>query len=214
MKEVYIFDMDGVLVDSEAYYHKLRLEFLKKYDLSTPYTNINDYLGIDYDLEWKMLVQDSKQRPQLLPKFDSYWAENNINYSEYLNEQVPDFLAELKKAGKTVALASAGKLRGVNQMLDECDLRQYFDSVLSGENVRHNKPAPDIYLQSAQKLNVNPEQCIALEDSTIGISSAKSAGVETWAIEYPQYRVDQTAADHKFKGFGQVREYFQTLIGE
>lgn len=159
-----------------------------------------------------MLVQDPKKRQQLLPKFDSYWAENNINYNEYLNKQVPDFLVELKEAGKTVALASAGKLRGVNQMLDECNLRQYFDSVLSGENVRNNKPAPDIYLQSAQKLNVSPERCVALEDSTIGITSAKGAGIETWAIEYPQYRVDQSAADHKFEGFGQVREYFRTLI--
>lgn len=96
-------------------------------------------------------------------------------------------------------------------MLDECNLRQYFDSVISGENVNNNKPAPDIYLQSVQKLGLRSEQCVVIEDSTIGISAAKSAGIKTWAVKYPQYKIDQGQADRVFAGFGPLRQHFKNI---
>jgi beta-phosphoglucomutase-like phosphatase (HAD superfamily) len=82
---------------------------------------------------------------------------------------------------------------------------------LSGESVQNNKPAPDIYLKSVEKIGIDPIECVALEDSSIGINAAKNAGLETWALNYPGYSSDQSKADYVFNGFGEVCNYFEKV---
>ena len=208
MKKAYIFDMDGVIVDSEKYYHRQRLNFLKSQGLEPSVSDLKYYVGASFEAGWKMMVPDENLRYKLLPKFHQYFDDHAINYAEYIHDHVGDFLRTLKQNDLTVTLASAGGIGLIEQMLDQCHFRAYFDAVLSGEEVAHNKPAPDIYLESVRKIGLNPEQCVALEDSILGIQAAKTAGLETWALKYPEYQIDQSQADHVFNGFGEVLDYF------
>lgn len=207
--KAFIFDMDGVLVDSERYFYRLKLEFLKKMGEKPAVSSITDIVGLSADNGWKKLVPVDSKRAQLRPLFEKYRDQHMIDYPKYLNAEVPEFLSDIKNDGQTIALASAGYISGIEKMIRECNFGQYFSSVLSGEHVTNNKPALDIYLSSVQKLGLKPTECVAVEDSPVGIQAAKGAGLETWAIKYPYYQLDQHQADHVFAGFGQMRKYYQ-----
>lgn len=212
MKKAYIFDMDGVIVDSEKYYHRQRLNFLKEQGLKPGVSDLKYYVGASFKDGWKMMVPDEKLWDDLFPKFNQYFAKHKIDYAEYVHVHVGEFLKDLKRDHRTVTIASAGGAGNIYQMLDQCNFQPYFDSVLSGESVERNKPAPDIYLESARKIGCKPEECIALEDSVLGIRAAKTAGLETWALSYPEYQIDQSQADHVFNGFGEVRKYYSQIM--
>lgn len=208
MKAV-IFDMDGVLVDSERYFYRLKTDFLRQVGEEPGTKSITEIVGLSADNGWKRLVPDADKRAVLRPRFENYRHNHMIDYAEYLNDNVPEFLADLVNDGRQVALASAGYLTGINQMLAQCDLGQYFTAVMSGDQVAHNKPAPDIYQASLQQLGLTPADCVAVEDSPVGIQAAKSAGLETWAVRYPYYQLDQSQADQVLTGFGEIRKYYQ-----
>ncbi|WP_244469800.1 HAD family hydrolase, partial [Enterococcus cecorum] len=84
-----------------------------------------------------------------------------------------DFLEEIHAQKKKVALASASNPEHITLMLSQCQLSKYFDVVISGENVKRNKPFPDIYLKASEQLAVLPAECLVIEDSFNGILAAK-----------------------------------------
>lgn len=208
-KAGYIFDMDGVLVASEEYYFSIRMKFLREMNLPIYYSDINDYVGVDPKEEWEMMIPDPQQRTKLLPVFEAFWEKHPIDYRKCLNDQVPEFLADLRKMGKRVALASVGTDAEVNQMLTQCQLSSYIDVVLTGEDVTYSKPAPDIYLQALSSLDLKAGECVVIEDSQVGIKAAKAAKIETWAIQDPRLQIDQSQADQIFDGFGSIRDQLE-----
>lgn len=208
MKAV-IFDMDGVLVDSERYFYQLKTDFLRQAGEEPGVDNITEIVGLSADNGWEKLVPTAEKRAVLRPQFEDYRHSHMIDYAEYLNDNVAEFLADLVNDGRQVALASAGYLTGINQMLRQCELGQYFNMVMSGDQVANNKPAPDIYQASLQQLGLTAADCVAVEDSPVGIQAAKSAGLETWAVRYPYYQLDQSQADQVLTGFGEIRKYYR-----
>lgn len=209
LKTAYIFDMDGVLVDSEAFYFELRMQFLREHHLPNYYPDINAYLGVDPAVEWQMMIPDAAVRQQLSADFERFWAQHPIDYAACILPQVPELLLDLKQAGCRIALASVGALTEVEQMLTQCQLPVTFDVVLSAADVQQKKPAPDVYLAAIHQLKLTSRQCVAIEDSTVGIMAAKRAGLETWAIADPRYHVDQSQADRVFTGIGAVRDFIK-----
>ncbi|GBG94196.1 beta-phosphoglucomutase [Ligilactobacillus salitolerans] len=209
--KAFVFDMDGVLVDSERYFFQLKRQFLHEIGERPAVDNVTEVVGLSADSGWAKFVPQDDKRSKLRPLYEEYKKEHLIDYTKYLNADVPEFLADLKADGQVIALASAGYLSNIKQMLRQCELDHYFSSVMSGEHLKANKPAPDIYLQSAQKLGFSPAECVAVEDSPVGIQAAKSAGLETWAVKYPYYQLDQHQADRVFRGFGAMRDFYQKL---
>ncbi len=213
MKKAFIFDMDGVIVDSEKFYQQTRLGFLKSVGLQPGVKDLQPYIGASFSDGWKMMVPDTSLWGDLLPRYKKYFSDHPIYYPDYVHPHVTDFFKALKKAGKIVTLASAGNGTLIKQMIRQCHFEPYFAAVLSGEDVSKNKPAPDIYLTSVQNIGLKPEECVALEDSPVGIRSAKAAGLETWALKYPGYQMDQSKANKIFNGFEDVNDYFAEKIG-
>lgn len=105
--KAFIFDMDGVLVDSERYFYRLKLEFLKKMGEKPAVSSITDIVGLSADNGWKKLVPVDSKRAQLRPLFEKYRDQHMIDYPKYLNAEVPEFLSDIKNDGQTIALASA-----------------------------------------------------------------------------------------------------------
>lgn len=211
MKKAFIFDMDGVIVDSERFYHKQRMGFLELMGLESFVSDPRKYVGASFMDGWKMMVPDENMWGELLPKYKQYFKTHRINYADYVHPYVGKFLNDLKNEGMIATVASAGPRDSIVQMMDQCNFHKYFDSILSGESVQNNKPAPDIYLKSVEKIGIDPIECVALEDSSIGINAAKNAGLETWALNYPGYSSDQSKADYVFNGFGEVCNYFEKV---
>lgn len=195
MKKAVIFDMDGVLVDSEQYYFDRRMNFFHKLGLSPQNVQMSDYLGLGDKEGWVQLFPDKDQRENAQAQFTQYEAKHPVNFAPLLNPGVKDVLEYLQINGYSIALASAGVTAHINRMLEQCQLKGYFDLVEYGEKLTHNKPDPEIYTTVAQRLGLKPTECVVLEDSVNGIRAAESAKMETWAIKLRKYVIDQSQAD-------------------
>nr|WP_056969301.1 HAD family phosphatase [Lacticaseibacillus thailandensis] len=201
-----IFDMDGVLVNSEQFYFDRRMQFFREKNLHPGSTDIRDYLGMSNEQVWSALVPDDERRQQLHKEYLPYQASHPIDYARFMFPGVKPLLRYLKGHHVAVGLASAGIYGDIYRMLDECQITQYFTEVLSGEEVPHNKPEPDIYLRMVELLSIPAANCLVIEDSTNGIAAAKAAGLTTWAIDQSEYGVDQSRADRIVGSLDEVRK--------
>ncbi len=186
-----IFDMDGVIIDSEPLWEKAERILLAR-------------RGLDYDPIYRDKIVGLNQRDSgrllketfNLPETIEELLEERIGILLTLFDKelelVPNLLTilkGLKKSGFLLALASSSPLRVINFVLEKFSLNEFFSVVVSGESVELGKPAPDIYLYTANKLGVQPGECIVIEDSINGVKSAKSAGMVCIAI--PDKRLNQ-----------------------
>ena len=207
MYRAVIFDMDGVIVDSEAAYLKRRLDFFNRLGEIPEHTQLQDFVGLSNEAVWQQLVSDAKKRERLKRKYDQYQNENPIKYQKYLMPHVIDFLEEIHAQKKKVAIASASNPQHITLMLSQCQLSKYFDVVISGENVKRNKPFPDIYLKASEQLAVLPAECLVIEDSFNGILAAKRAKMDVWALKPQNYTIDQKSANCIFQNFIEMKEH-------
>lgn len=198
--------MDGVLIDSEPKYFSVLQEYVRSHGVVPNKVDFNHYIGTSDEAGWKMLISDEAQRENLRAGYYKYRRLHPISYKDILKPGVEALLESLRANGFKVALASATADDLVQRMLNECHIKEYFSLVISGESVRRNKPAPDIYLETMRRLGVGAEDCLVIEDSKNGIASDKAAGIETWAITHTDYTVDQSKADRVVSGMNEIRE--------
>jgi len=186
-----IFDMDGVMIDSEPLWEKAERILLARRGIDYNPTYRDKIVGLNQKDSGRLLKETFN-----LPETIEELLAERINlivriYEEEL-ELIPSLktiLKELKKSGFLLALASSSPLRVINLVLNRFSLNQFFSVVVSGESVEFGKPHPDIYLYTAKKLGVEPEECVVIEDSINGVKSAKSAGMLCIAI--PDKRLNQ-----------------------
>lgn len=188
-----IFDMDGVMIDSEPLWEKTERILLAR-------------RSIDYSPDYRDKIVGLNQRDSgrlLVDTFDlDETVEDIINerisiltsiYEKEL-ELIPalvPLLGQLAREGYRLAVASSSPLRVVTFVLDMFSLHNHFLTVVSGDSVGNGKPHPDIYLHTAEMLGVVPAECVAIEDSINGLRSAKGAGMYCIAIPDKRLTPDQ-----------------------
>lgn len=177
-----IFDMDGVILDSEKLYVRFWCEAGRFYgfpmeekhalsirSMARPLASekLKGVFGNSFDYE--------AVRTKRVELMDDYIEKNGIE----IKEGAKELLLYLTESGYKVALATATPPKRAERYLKIHDLYKYFDVTVSASMVSVGKPAPDIYLKAAEMLGISPQSCIALEDSPNGIKSASSAGCVT-----------------------------------
>jgi HAD superfamily hydrolase (TIGR01509 family) len=189
-----VFDLDGVLVDSEAVWGQIRERFTKESGGRWHEGALRAMMGMS-SVEWSRYMHDELEVP--LPP-------------EEINRQVVDQVAEgyrqsvplLPGAVESVrslakewplGLASSSNRPLIDLVLERAGLADSFQVTVSSEEVERGKPAPDVYLEAARRLGVDPEGCAAVEDSTNGIKSAHSAGMAVIAVPNRDFPPDQDA---------------------
>lgn len=177
-----IFDMDGLMIDTEKYYIQFFCEAAKEVGYKVTKEHMLPLRCLDSKRQALFLKEKicgdfdyDKVKSIYNRKVEKFFSENNIEVKKGLFA----LLDYLNKEGYTVAVATSTQLDRAHQLLKRIKALDYFDMVFSGENVRRNKPEPDIYIQAAAALGVEPELCLALEDSPNGVISASSAGCVT-----------------------------------
>ena len=120
-------------------------------------------------------------------------------------------IVDLKENGYRLAVASATKLPLVIRVLTENGIVDYFDQVVSGNMFERGKPDPEIYFYTAGKLGVKPEECLVVEDSTIGITAASRAGMKIAAVIDDRFGFDRSLADFEIENLGEVLECLKKL---
>lgn len=186
MIKAIIFDMDGLLIDSEMISYKCYRDFLKEFDLSF---TLDDYIK---DYPGKTLIKSLnfiKEHYHL--EFDIDEGVNKFRYYEDLHvktDGVPlkkgalKILEYLKQNHyKTIVATSSRKERAFD-LLNQLQVMPYFDDFVFGSEVKHSKPAPDIFLKACEKLDVLPNEALVLEDSEAGIDSAYQAHIPVICI--------------------------------
>ena len=180
-----IFDMDGVLLNSEVLYQQFWLESLHYYGYPAEKEHIlalRSLTGKNAELKLKSFFGDSLNYEQVKNKrivlMNEYIRKNGVEIKKGADEILP----YLKEKGIKIALATSSPYERAQEHLGMAGLFKYFDQCVCGGMVKNSKPQPDIYLLASEKLGLKPCECIAVEDSPNGVRSAVNAGCKTVMI--------------------------------
>ena len=197
-----IFDMDGLMIDSERLYFQSEREVARRFG-----KEVKD------ETLWKMMGRKPIESMQVfsedlgldIPSEELVEIRDELYGEKLKNDLVPmkglfEMLEEFK--GKLVlSIATGSPVKLLDLILDRLDIRNYFDVLQASDDIVNGKPDPEIYLKTIEKLGTNPEECIVLEDSSNGARAGKNAGCYTIAIpsEYTKMQdfsfADYIAAD-------------------
>lgn len=173
--DVVVFDMDGVIFDSERAVMQCWKELAKKYNIPDIEQAVLSCTGTTMKRTREIMLETyGADFP-----YDSYAKESSaIYHSRYDGGRLPmkpgvvELLTFLKEEGKKIALASSTRRQTVINQLKDAGILDFFDQVICGDMVERSKPAPDIFLKACEELGVKPERAYAIEDSYNGIRAA------------------------------------------
>ena len=176
-----LFDMDGVLVNTEPLHYRMWKEAFHNRGLEIDYDKYKGCIGCTHDVLMDIILDkygwDFKNDAEIKP--EAFQIKRDIVSAEGYPavDGAREMLANIHEAGYVMAIASSSPPEFIKMAMDSLGAIDYFTLLNSGENVKHSKPAPDIYLDTAGKLGVLPKECIVLEDSTNGCLAATRAGM-------------------------------------
>ncbi|MTI60001.1 MAG: beta-phosphoglucomutase [Firmicutes bacterium] len=193
-----IFDLDGVLTDTAEYHYQSWKKLAQEEGISFTREDNEQLRGVtrrqslEILLKGKTLPEDKME--ELMVKKNEYYQEliNNITEGDLL-PGVENLLNQLQEEGYKLAVASAS--RNARTVIENLGIGKKFQLIADGYSVKNNKPAPDLFLYAAEELEVEPEECIVIEDAESGIEAALAAGMHTVGIG-PEERVGQ--ADFRY----------------
>lgn len=192
-----IFDMDGVLIDSEMVYLEQMHEQLMVHHPWIQKEDLYPMVGLDDRSTVEFLYRQARRPPEdksFLAELRGMEERCRIDFLAALNCGVEEILVYLRGKGYRTAIASSSRRAAIEQMLEQCKLAHYFDFTVSGEEFARSKPDPEIYLHTAKKLQVQPQECFVVEDSAAGIAAAVAAGMTVAAVRELRFGQNQDAA--------------------
>ena len=192
-----IFDMDGVIFDSETMYINDLIRFFKQHDIEIQVSDCIPLIGIDSKLYYEQAYTMWNNKTDFITfknMLQEYFRSFDCDYKAVVRPQIYSVLESLSERYK-IALASSSSLNTINTALDQVDLRKYFTFIVSGEQFKESKPNPEIYLHTIKELNVNKDEAIIIEDSPKGILAANRAGIKVLALKDDKFGLDQSQAD-------------------
>ncbi|MBQ2031208.1 MAG: HAD family phosphatase [Lachnospiraceae bacterium] len=175
-----VFDMDGILFDTERLCRDCWIALSKEFEIPNMEEVYALCIGVNVQAT-RQIVYDNygKDFP-----FEEYDRRASAMYNEYIAEHgvpvkegVRETLEALAKAGAKIAVASSTRREKVLRLLASAGIDRYFTAVVGGDTVKHSKPDPEIFLTACKALSVAPEEAIAVEDSHNGIRAAHAAGM-------------------------------------
>lgn len=208
MLKAIIFDMDGVLVDSEYTFLNSKTEILRDagYDVDISYQY--QFMGTTFEYMWTKMKDELK-----LPlPIEHYIEEMNKRRHEMLKKDgvnpIKGAIALVKRLyenGYPLAVASSSPKREIIHNIEQLQLTPYFQALVSGEECARSKPFPDVFIKAAEFLGVTPENCLVFEDTKNGSLAAKNAGMQCIGFENPDYPAqDLSRADLIVQRFDDV----------
>lgn len=203
-----IFDMDGVLIDSEPVHLRAYQKFFLEYGIEYTEADNSEFLG-QKDIEIADRVIARYKLPLTREKFVA--KKEEVFQSLIIADPVArDGLIETLEAATDLelklAVASSATLGSIKLIVNVLDISRYFHSLTSGDEVQNGKPAPDVYLLAAERLGVPPQSCLVIEDTDAGVQAAKSANMRCIAIPCDATRhQEHRLADAKLESLLELR---------
>ena len=181
----FIFDLDGVLTDTAEYHYRAWKRLANEEGIAFSMEDNEKLRGISRRASLNLILK-GKKIPE--NKINEMMERKNNYYRQFIEEiskadllpGAEENLTQLKAAGFKLALASASK--NARTVLDKLGIESYFDCIADGHSVIKTKPAPDLFLFTAEKLKVFPQACIVVEDAEAGVAAARAAGMSVIGI--------------------------------
>jgi len=198
MKKCIIFDMDGVLINTEPLHFEIWKKVFAEYGIeNVSYDCYKGCIGSTYEYLLGLIKDgygiDLRGREEVVRRFKEVKAEYIDEYGIPPIPDVPEVVRYLHEKGYKLAVASSSPQECIEQFMKMMGIDDCFSLLFSGENVKNPKPAPDVFLYTAEKLGVDPSECIVVEDSTNGRRAAKAAGMYCIGFDNPDSGVQSLA---------------------
>ena len=221
MLKAVIFDMDGVLVDSEPLHYEINKLTAKRHcGIELDYEYYKQYIGSTVFFMWEKIKRDFDS--------DKYTGQELFDLSEVIKEELVstkgypevegavNFVRSLVGKFK-LAVASSSCIANIENNMKNLGLKSdsvnAFDKLVSGTTVKNPKPAPDVFLKTAEELGVEPKECIVIEDSSNGAKAAKAAGMACIGYLNPSSgEQDLSMADYLFEDFDGIDGAFLEMV--
>lgn len=207
LPQAVIFDMDGLLVDTETCdWHAWR-ELHEAHGLELSLQEYCHDAGLygSWERRYAALAEQVGSTPDALHEWRGARFQERVANSLHASPELVSLLDDLESQGIRRGIASSSDSDWVAYLLDGIGLRSRFETICTGHDVTHRKPAPDVYLLATSRLQVDPGRCVALEDSAHGIAAARTAGLRVVTIPNSVSRhQDLSLADARVDHFGDV----------
>ena len=191
MIEAVVFDMDGVLIDSEQLWDEIREQLARERGGRWSERAQADMMGMSAP-EWTRYMHDVVGLRESPEEIDAEVVGRLLARYEESLPLLPGAVEAVERLAsrRPLAIASSSNRVVIDAVLARAGIAQLFRATVSSEEVVRGKPAPDVYLEAARRLDADPEGCVAIEDSRNGIRSAHDAGMRVIAIPNPHYPPD------------------------
>lgn len=213
MIKAIIFDMDGVLVDSEPFHIEIEKQQFLQSKLSVSNEEHHQYMGVASDVMWKEIAEHHSINVSVEDLIEQFKIKSIQYFSEL--DEIPvmpglvDLLERLSRKNYPMAVASSSYPEIIEIILEKTGLRKYFDVVVSSQEAGKSKPEPDVFLLAARKLGIPANDCLVIEDSANGIKAAQAAGMSCVAYHGPGANPQsQKEADAIVKSYAQLAMMF------
>jgi beta-phosphoglucomutase family hydrolase len=212
MYKAVIFDMDGVLIDSQPLHYAADVAVLRNAGYMATTECVAECAGMAtlerfrkyrtrFNLTFNMKEILDEQKQILMRNFEKALNSKRLTAID----GIPELLAYIGDKHIKIALASSSSNALIELVVGKTGIRHYFSVMVSGEDVRVSKPAPDVFIFAAEKLGISPKHCLVIEDSANGIRAAKNAGMRCVAYLNPTSKGQDTSfADFTVKRFDEV----------
>ncbi|ULC60747.1 HAD family phosphatase [Flaviramulus sp. BrNp1-15] len=209
MLKAVIFDMDGVIIDSEPMHNKAYHDMFDEVGINVSSELYESFTGQSTINICKRLCDyfDLKEAPETLValkrKHYKHFFESNSDLT--LIDGVFDLIKDYHSNGLTLVLASSAAMTSINQIFDRFDLNKYFIAKFSGGDLKKSKPHPEIFIKAASATGFSNKECLVIEDSTNGVIAAKAADLYCVGFDsFHSKNQDYSKADLVIKDFKEI----------
>ena len=217
MIKAILLDLDGVLVDSEAYEQRLNARFLEEYSYKTDISAFTSIIGIGAGMDWRAILKSHMHPDDNKDELLDRWVKlidserNDYPFDQLMFPEVPDMLHRLKKEGYKLAVCSSSSQNYVDKVIDLCAIRGYLDLAVSGYQFNRCKPYPDVYLYARDQFGLKSSECLVVEDSPNGILAGRNAEMKVAARKDYTFGMDQSEADYVIEDLRQLEHVLNEL---
>jgi len=217
MVNTVIFDLDGVLINSEPIHMRLEAEMYKELGLKLSFEEQQSYVGMSALDSWRLVVEkynlDVSPHDLLIRGRGKYLKVLRETDEVRIMEGAQELIVRLEKAGFHLLLASSATSPTITEVLKKFDLGKTFPLFIGGDMVINSKPNPEIFLKIAEMGHVNPTDCVVIEDAEHGVTAANKAGMKSIGFQnHHSGNQKLSHADLVIDDLGQITiELLQTL---
>lgn len=219
MLQAIIFDMDGVIVDTEFLEYDLQAQFIesiKEHDRTLISLESAEVVGkglSEIPEIVKKLSGSSLPLEEIKQRYFEFFKQlfSTADYRSIFRADIVKIIEFAKQNQIKLAVASSSRLEHIQNILTECGIIRDFDFIVSGEQFERSKPDPTIYRYTLEKLGVQAESAVAIEDSFFGIQAAQAANIPVIAYEEKRMHIDQSHAEHCGKNMLEILAIIKQL---